>query len=43
MAKKRDLPPRNARRAKVAPPMEHEALGEVLVVDNGMDNNTPHF
>ena len=43
MAEERDLPPRDARRAKVTPPMEYRALGEVLPVDNGTDNDTPHF
>ncbi|XP_075665816.1 uncharacterized protein LOC142635564 [Castanea sativa] len=32
-----------ARRAKVTPPMEHRAPGEVLSVDKGMQNDTPYF
>ena len=43
MAEERNLPPGDARRAKVAPPMEHGAFEEILPVDNGMKNNTPYF
>ena len=43
MADERDLPPRDARWVKIAPPMEHGAPAEVLPVDNGADNDTPHF
>ena len=43
MEKEGNLPPRDARWVKVAPPVEHEALEEILPVDNGTKNNTPHF
>ena len=43
MAEERDLPPGDTRRAKVASPMEHRAPEEVLLVDKGTDNNSPHF
>ena len=43
MAEERNLPPGDARWAKVAPPMEHEAPKEILSVNNGMKNNTPHL
>ena len=43
MAEEGDLPPGDARRAKVAPPGEHRALEEILPIDNGTKNNTLHF
>ena len=43
MAEERHLPPEEARRTKVTPPVEHRALEEIIPVDNGMKNNTPHF
>jgi len=43
MIEEGNLPPGDARRVKVAPPVEHEALEEILPVDNGMKNNTHHF
>ena len=43
MAEERHLPSRNARQTKATPPVEHGALEEILPVDNGMKNNTPHF
>ena len=43
MADERDLSPRDARCVKVAPPMEYGAPAKVLPVDNGTDNDTPHF
>ena len=43
MAKKRHLPPGDARRTEVAPPMDHGAPEKILLVDNGTKNNTPHF
>ena len=42
-AEERDLPLEDARWAKVSPPMENRAPGEVLPIDNGTDNDTPHF
>ena len=43
MAEEMHLPPRDVRWTKVAPLVEHGALEEILPVDNGMKNNTPHF
>jgi len=43
MVEEGNLPLGDANRAKVAPPMEHGALEEILLVDNGTKNNTPHF
>ena len=43
MAQEGNLPPGDTGWAKVAPPLEHGAPEEVLLVDNSMDNNTPHF
>ena len=43
MANERHLPPRDARRAEVVPPMEYGAPEKILLVDDGMKNNTPHF
>ena len=43
MAEERDLPPRDTRRTKFASPMKHGALEEVLPVDRGTNNYTPHF
>ena len=43
MAKEKDLPPGDARQAKVAPHMEYEAPKEVLPIDKRTDNDTPHF
>ena len=42
MAEEGNLLPGDARRVKVAPPVEHGALEEILPVDNGTKNNT-HF
>ena len=42
MAEERQLPPGDARRIKVVPPVEYGALEEILPVDNGTTNNT-HF
>ena len=41
MAKEKDLPPGDAKRVELL--MEHGAPEEVLLVDKGMDNDTPHF
>ena len=43
MVEERDLPLRDTRRAKVGSLMEHGAPEELLPVDRGMNNNTPHF
>ena len=43
MAEEANLPPGDARQAKVAPPVEHKALEEILLVDNSTKNNTSHF
>ena len=43
MVEEMNLPPGGTRRAKVAPPMEHGALEEILPVGNDMKNNTPYF
>ena len=43
MAEERHLSPGDARRAKVAPPIEHGALEKILPVDDSMKNNTLHF
>ena len=43
MAEEMHLPPGDARWAKVAPPIEHGAPKKILLVDDGMNNNTPHF
>ena len=43
MAEEGNLPPGDARRAKVAPPVEHGAVEEILLVDNSMKNNTSQF
>ena len=43
MAEEMHLPPRDVRWTKVTPLVEHRALEEILPVDNGMKNNTPHF
>ena len=43
MAEEGNLPPGDARWAKVAPPVEHRALEEILPIDNGTKNNTPYF
>ena len=43
MVEERNLSPGDVRRAKVASPVEHRALEEILPVDNGTKNNTPHF
>ena len=43
MADERHLPPEDDRRAEVAPFMEHGAPEKILLVDDGTNNNTPHF
>ena len=43
MAAEGNLPPRDTRWAKVAPPVEHRALEEILSVDNDTKNKIPHF
>ena len=43
MAQEGNLPPGDTRWAKVASPMEHRAPKEVLPIDNGGENDTPHF
>ena len=43
MVEERNLPPGDARQTKVAPPMEHEALEEILSVNNNTKNHTPHL
>ena len=43
MAEEGNLSHEDARREEIAPPMEHGAPEEILPVDNGTKNNTPHF
>ena len=43
MTEERHLPPGDARRAEVAPPIEHRAPEKLLPINGGMNNNTPHF
>ena len=43
MVKERHLPLGDARGTKVAPLMKHGTPEEILPVDNGTKNNTPHF
>ena len=43
MAEESHLPPGDARRVEVAPPMEHRALEKIPPVDDGLNNNTPYF
>ena len=43
MAEEKNLPLGDARRAKVAPPMEHGAPEEILSVNNNTKNHTPHL
>ena len=43
MAQKGNLPPRDIGQANVASPMEHRAPEEVLPINKGTNNDTPHF
>ena len=43
MAEERHLPLGDARQAEVTPPIEHRAPEKILQVDDGTNNNTPHF
>ena len=43
MAEERNLPPKDARWAKVALPKKHGAPKEILPINNGTKNHTPHF
>jgi len=43
MAEERHLSPGDAKRAEVAPLMEHGALEKILLVDDSTKNNTLHF
>ena len=43
MVKERHLLPGDIRQAEVAPPMEHRASQEILLVEGSMKGATPHF
>ena len=43
MAEERHLPSGDTKRTKATTLVEHRAFEEILPVDNGMKNNTPHF
>ena len=43
MAEERHLSPGDAKWTEVAPPMEHRTSQEVLLVEDSMKSNTPHF